>query len=283
MGMLATRVVPRATARGHCVSMLAPQRPPLRGGSLALETSSASAFIHFFLRMMARYWNGFDSLVHLLEVKNKTKQNTSGLHNEGPQLKWGRETSCVCCDHSICLLLLIQLGSVCPGSHLAAKLQPLLKAGPGTHLTVFQYNTSLGQLQCSQPGLENHSWLIRRIWSPGNQSSLCSIASSVRGQWPLSRLQHPPRPGGHCPKAGKGNVLPGPLCTGLDERDAGLGHWLVSVAYLFTISDVGILFSFLNRSKQNAIPVNQKETLAVTSWPLWEGAPAVPPLWRAPR
>lgn len=73
---------------------------------------------------------------------------------------------------------------------------------------------------------------------------------------PMTKLPHPPRPGRRCPKEGKGDVLPGPLCTGLDEGDTRLGHRVVLVAYLFTKRDVGILFSFPNRCKQNTIPVN---------------------------
>ena len=44
--------------------------------------------------------------------------------------------------------------------------------------------------------------------------------------------------GRHCRKEGKGNVLPGPFCTGLDESDTRLGHWVVLVAYLFTLLTV---------------------------------------------
>lgn len=49
------------------------------------------------------------------------------------------------------------------------------------------------------------------------------------------------------------------------------------MSYLFIKSDAGISFSFLNPSKQKAIPVNLKETVAVTSWPLQEGVTAEPP------
>lgn len=74
--MPAPQVVPRAAARGHCSSMIASRGLPLRSSSLALETSSAAGFFQFsFLGMTARWWNGFDSLVHLPEVKKKTNPN----------------------------------------------------------------------------------------------------------------------------------------------------------------------------------------------------------------
>ena len=89
------------------------------------------------------------------------------------------------------------------------------KNGGGTRhrpdFTVFQCNTSLGQLQFGLPGLDNlQENLVPR------QLVLCPTISRIRGQQPLGRLQCPSRLDGHDPKASKRHIVLGPLCTRLD-------------------------------------------------------------------
>lgn len=55
--------------------------------------------------------NGFESSEHLPEVR----KNSRVLDNEGPH-KWERAASYIFCDQGLCLLLLMWLRSVCPGS-----------------------------------------------------------------------------------------------------------------------------------------------------------------------
>lgn len=87
----------------------------------ARQQALASGITQFLASMIVRHWNGLGLWVPFQKLKKKKNNPTTGggadwLDNEGPLIKGG-ESSVLLLLWSWPLVLLIQLGPVCPGSH----------------------------------------------------------------------------------------------------------------------------------------------------------------------